>query len=243
MKIRAALFDIYKTLLDVGPPPDDAAARWESSCRRTVLAGGAPPTLVGFAQAAETRILRHHAAARASGIQFPEVFWPDVAREAWPALSNLDACALDDFLFAHAQLQRTVKLASGAAEVLCELRQRGVLLGLVSNSQPYTLRELDTVLSAAGLGREMFMADLQFLSFEHGFSKPDPHVFRILAARLTCRGIAPDEALVVGDRDDNDMRPALAHGFQTWRLAADAVEPLAHRGGWPQLRAALTALP
>ena len=30
MKLRAIIFDIYKTLLDVGPPPSDAAERWET---------------------------------------------------------------------------------------------------------------------------------------------------------------------------------------------------------------------
>ena len=30
MKLRAIIFDIYKTLLDVGPPPPDANERWKN---------------------------------------------------------------------------------------------------------------------------------------------------------------------------------------------------------------------
>ena len=30
MSIRAVIFDIYDTLLEVGPPPPDAARRWEN---------------------------------------------------------------------------------------------------------------------------------------------------------------------------------------------------------------------
>ena len=58
----------------------------------------------------------------------------------------------------------------------------------------------------------MFDPELRFWSFENGFSKPDPHVFRILTARLEARGISPSETLMVGDRFDNDIEPARAHG-------------------------------
>ena len=33
MNIRAVIFDIYGTLLEVGPPPPDADARWQRLCR------------------------------------------------------------------------------------------------------------------------------------------------------------------------------------------------------------------
>lgn len=33
MNIRAIIFDLYGTLLEVGPPPPDADARWQSLCR------------------------------------------------------------------------------------------------------------------------------------------------------------------------------------------------------------------
>ena len=54
----------------------------------------------------------------------------------------------------------------------------------------------------------------------HGFSKPDPHVFRLLSARLQARGIAAGDTLMVGDRLDNDIAPARAQGWRTWQLGA-----------------------
>jgi FMN phosphatase YigB (HAD superfamily) len=233
MIIRAVLCDIYNTLLDVGPPPADAGQRWDALC------GAALPeaprlTLAEFDSSAEVVIRREHAAAKAAGISYPEIFWPAVAGEAWPALTSLNAPTLDDFLFEHAQLQHSVRLVPNAAEGLRLLAKRKVCLGLVSNAQPYTLRQLDAGLRAAGLSRALFVPDLCFFSFEHGFSKPDPQVFRLLTARLAQRGIPSGEALVIGDRQDNDIDPAQAHGFQTWRLAP-AGEPKTRNGDWLRL--------
>jgi FMN phosphatase YigB (HAD superfamily) len=232
--IRAVLCDIYKTLLDVGPPPDDAGQRWEKLCRAALPQTASIP-LAEFVGTAETVIKREHAVAKAAGIPFPEIFWPAVAREAWPALSTLNSRALGDFLFEHAQVQRVVRLMPGAAEVLRSLVKRNVRLGVVSNSQPYTLRELDAAFATAGLSRAMFAPDLSFLSFEHGFSKPDPHVFRILTARLEAQGISPEETLMVGDRLDNDIEPARAHGWQTWQLVSTKHNEAS--GNWRELLA------
>jgi len=232
MSIRAVLCDIYKTLLDVGQPPADADQRWDKLCN-VMLPQSTPLTLAEFTAAAEGIIARQHSVAKATGIPFPEIFWPAVAREAWPALASLNAQDFDDLLFEHAQLQRVVRLMPGAAAVLSTLAERNVCLGLVSNSQPYTLRELDAALVPAGLSRAMFASDLCFLSFEHGFSKPDPHVFRLLVARLASRDVRPNETLVVGDREDNDIAPARAQGFQTWSLR-DGVASQA-TGNWTEL--------
>lgn len=222
MTIRAVLCDIYKTLLEVGPPPAEAGQRWDQLCHGT-LPGQAPPTLAGFVANTELIIRREHAAAKAGGVPYPEIFWPAVACEAWPALAALDAGLLDRFLFEHAQLQRTVRLMPGVTEALRSLADGKRCLGLVSNSQPYTLHELDAAFRGAGLSRAIFAPDLCFFSFDHGFSKPDPHVFRLLTARLARRGIVPGETMVVGDREDNDISPARAAGFQTWRLTGESL--------------------
>lgn len=232
MNCRAVLCDIYNTLLEVGPPPAEAEQRWEQLCR-ALPSGVSRLSLDEFAAATERIIAREHAAAKASGIAHPEIFWPAVARVAWPALALLDGQVLDEFLFQHAQLQRTVRLMPGAAEALGLFAKRNLCLGLVSNSQPYTLRELDAALAPAAVSRALFSPDLCFFSFEHGFSKPDPHVFRWLTARLAQRGITPGQAFVVGDREDNDLAPAQATGFRTWLLTARGIG--AHSGDWRAL--------
>jgi putative hydrolase of the HAD superfamily len=232
VNIRAVIFDIYGTLLELGPPPPDAQIRWETLWADSLHA--APRlSLERFSAECQRVIAREHAAARARGIAQPEVYWPAVAGEVLPELAGLSQAERGEFLLRQAQTGHTVRLMPGAAAALRRLRHTALKLGLASNCQPYTLRELDVALGAAGLSRDLFVPGLCFFSFEHGFSKPDPHVFQLLAARLLACGIWPGQTLMVGDRPDNDLEPAAAQGWQTWRLAG---EPGAGReSAWDQL--------
>jgi len=241
MKIRAVIFDIYGTLLEVGPPPADARERWERLCKDR-LPGPARLTLDAFMAECEKIIAREHDAARTTGVRHPEIFWPSVAQEAFPELERLPDAGRDDFLFEHAQLQHTVRLMPGAATTLATLVEKKIVLGLASNCQPYTLRELDQNLSAAKLVRSIFAHELCFFSFVAGFSKPDPRVFRWLQDRLQTRGIPPGETLMVGDRPDNDIEPAETQGFQTWLLSAAPFPGKHAGGGWPALDRHLSTL-
>jgi FMN phosphatase YigB (HAD superfamily) len=239
MSLRAVIFDVYKTLLEVGPAPEDAEDRWRRLWQEQL---STPPrvTLPEFDATCQPIIAREHATARLAGIPFPEIYWPAVTAEALPALAQLPPALHDDFLFRHAQMVRTLRLAPEAAETLVSLQGRGIPMGIASNAQPYTLREVDAALAVAGLNRELFRADLCFWSFDHGFSKPDPHVFRLLTARLACTGISCTETLMVGDRIDNDILPARAQGWLTWHL--DPGADGATGGGWEKLRGWLKEL-
>lgn len=234
MTVRAVIFDVYSTILEVGPPAPNPEGLWRDLF--TDMLGTSPPlTRTQFAAAASQVIARLHAQGRAQGIPWPEILWPEVVREVIPSLAKLPESQLDDFLLQQMRMGRTTRLAAGAADCLNWLKGQCCLLGVASNAQAYTLRELDEALSTAGLDLSIFAPDLRFWSFEHGFSKPDPHVFRILTARLGARGIRPSEILMVGDRLDNDMEPARAQGWQTWLLQPGS--PLG--GGFQELAAAL----
>ncbi len=232
MNLRAVIFDIYGTLLEVGLPPADAAERW---IRLAQLPGqtGPPLFLAAFSTRCQAAIAVAHAAAKSRGVAFPEVYWPDIARTALPDLASLSETALDEFLYQHARLERTVRLMPGAAAALEELSRRQVVLGLCSNCQPYTLRELSGALAGAGLSMEMFHPRLRFFSFQAGFSKPAPAVFEWLKGQLRTLDIAPAQALMVGDRLENDILPAQAQGWQTWHLSRNSSEERA--GDWAQL--------
>lgn len=235
---KAVLFDLYQTLLSVGPAPADAGLRWCGLWTETL--GSAPRlSLEDVAAATDMVVRRDHAAAQSRGIPFPEVFWPSVVRRAVPELNRLPETALDSFLFRHAQLVRTVRLMPGAAETLRPLGAQGVRLGLASNAQPYSLRELDAALADVGLTRSIFRPDLVFWSYLHGYAKPDPHVFRALGARLLAEGVEPDEILMVGDREDNDIDPARDQGWRTWQLTPTPIAESTNAGDWPQLGAYL----
>lgn len=236
MKVRAVIVDVYHTLMEIEPPPASAAEQWEFLWEDK-LADPARLSLAEFADTCRGIIEREHALARSHGIAYPEIFWPAVAREALPELAHLEPDQLDDFLYRHAQLQRTVKLMPGAGEVLEKLVERKIALGIASNAQPYTLRELDSALAEENLPRSLFDPEICFWSFACGFSKPDPHVFRLLAARLRVRGVAPGETLMIGDRLDNDIEPARAQGWQVWQLTPPGCHPgaAADTGNWNDL--------
>lgn len=186
MKIRAAISDIYGTLLEVSPPPADAEARWAALWNRQFQVQPRVG-LVEFGDQCDQIIRREHTAARARGIPFPEIYWSAVAGEVLPELDRLTDQEREDFLYEQAQIWHTVRLMPEANEALLRLQSRGVLLGLASNAQSYTERELGLALESAGLNARLFQQDICFWSFKHGFSKPDPHVFRILTARLRAR--------------------------------------------------------
>ena len=52
-------------------------------------------------------------------------------------------------------------------------------------------------------------------SAEEGLEKPDPAIFELALSRAGC---APGQAVMIGDRLDNDVRPAKLLGWQTIRV-------------------------
>ncbi len=233
MNLRAAIFDIYGTLLQVGPPPPDADARWQRLWRDFLHI---EPRLsrLDFSVASSKVIARHHEVARARGIPWPEIHWPSVVTEVVPEVAQLPSHDREEFLFRQIQTSHTIRMTAETASVLRWLKERPCLLGIASNAQAYTLRELNEALATHALGMVLFERDLCFWSFEYGFSKPDPHVFQVLTARLEARGIRPAEVLMVGDRLDNDIEPARDFGWQPWQLGPQA------DGGWASLRETLS---
>ncbi len=231
MKPRAIICDVYRTILDVLPPPPDAEARWVSLCRESF--GEEPPfPLAGFLEASRAAVRKNHAIARGRGVAFPEVQWPLILTEILPGFSRLDAVSAMDFQVAEQSLSRGLGLVPGAADLLRAWQDGGLLLGIASNAQAYTLPELAAALVPAGLTPAIFAPDLVIWSWQLGFSKPDPYFFQVLLARLSARGLAPGEVLMVGDRADNDIAPAKAAGMMTWHLHPEG------DGGWEDLRVA-----
>ncbi len=239
MKIRAIIFDIYGTILEVGAPPPDADARWQCLFR-DLFQTDPDMSRLDFTVASRNVIHHRHKAARALGIPWPEVCWPSVVAEVLPGLSRLSRQDQEEFLYRQIQTGHTTHIALDTAAALCLMRERQYLIGIASNAQAYTLRELHENLAAHELDLNLFDQDLCFWSFENGFSKPDPHVFQLLTARLAARGVGPGETLMVGDRLDNDIAPARAHGWQTWRISSSPAPDATDEGHWNQLVDRLT---
>jgi putative hydrolase of the HAD superfamily len=93
----------------------------------------------------------------------------------------------------------------GAAELLAELRSRGVRLALVTNGTSDLQRRK---LAVAGLD-EYF--DAVVASCDIGIGKPDPAIF---AAALDALGVGASEAVMVGNDRERDIEGAAAAGIR-----------------------------
>lgn len=92
-----------------------------------------------------------------------------------------------------------------ADRVLRTLRERGYRLGIIANQTPGS----EARLSRFGL---LPYFDVVAASAEEGVAKPDPEIFLRALARA---GRSPADAVMIGDRTDNDIAPAKALGMQT----------------------------
>ncbi len=105
------------------------------------------------------------------------------------------------------------ELYDDALPVLELLRERGLLIGLLSNSS----RDLNEFVAHHSL-----RADAVLTSLAHGKTKPHESIFR---AMLDLLGVAPDEAVMVGDTVDDDVEGALAIGMRAVLLDREGRYP------------------
>ena len=224
--VRAVLFDVYGTLVisgsgDVGT---QAAEDRSDAFRAAAQAAGLSATVDGDAgvDALRAAIDDDHAAAKARGVDYPEV---DI-REIWrAALARLGAAAPDDSTLERLAVEYECRTnptwaMPHAADVLRELETRGPLLGIVSNAQFFTPHLFPAHLgdTLEGFG---FDPDVRAWSWEHGRAKPGTFLYEYAADRLKVHGIEPDEVLYVGNDLLNDCTPAQQVGFRTALFAGD----------------------
>lgn len=110
----------------------------------------------------------------------------------------------------HGERHLWSSVAEGVAESLGRLRQAGLRLGVVSNSDG----RVEEALEAAGL---LAYFDVVIDSARVGVEKPDPRIFH---AALSALNVAPEDALYVGDLYEVDIVGARAAGMAAVLLAA-----------------------
>lgn len=105
-------------------------------------------------------------------------------------------------------------LQPGAAEAIPALAEKGIKLGLISDTGLTPGRILVGFLERDGLLQ--YFSALTF-SDETGFPKPDPRMFH---RTLTPLGVSPERAVHVGDMPRTDIAGALGVGMHAVRFAA-----------------------
>lgn len=96
-------------------------------------------------------------------------------------------------------------LLPGVTEGLTRLREKGYVLGIVTNGNGVMQNKK---LDACGLRPYL---DVVVVSGEEGVAKPDPEIFLRAAARL---GVHPADCLFVGDHPEKDIGGAVGAGMQ-----------------------------
>lgn len=116
------------------------------------------------------------------------------------------------------------RLYPDAATCLEKLHRR-YRIGIIANQSPGTAERL----ARHGI---LPYIDLVIASAEEGVSKPDRRIFEIALERSGCK---VENAVMIGDRIDNDIVPAKAIGMQTvwirqgfgrfWRITQECEKP------------------
>src|SRR5512133_1479633 len=128
MNIRAAIFDVYGTLLEVGPAPPQAEELWRGIWSDMFHI---EPRLsrLEFSVACSRVVSREHEAARGRGIQFPEINWTSVVVEVTPELRNVSKADREQFISRHMRTGHSTRMHVEAAETLRALKGEGCVLG------------------------------------------------------------------------------------------------------------------
>jgi putative hydrolase of the HAD superfamily len=216
--LRAVLFDWGHTLMEW---------TWDDALLEAGHRAGLE-AVAASAEKAPALTARYRAEARLFDWEAPEEV--EYARLVQAMLAEIgvevDEGGLERFLLAeHAAWGPARRVASMSGVLLDALRDRGLKTGLVSNAwDPAWILERD--LDEMGL---LARLDVAVFSSEVGVRKPRPEIFR---RALDALGIAPQDALFVGDRLVADVRGARDVGMRTvqamWFRAEeseDGVEP------------------
>ncbi|MHC4879487.1 MAG: HAD family hydrolase [Planctomycetota bacterium] len=244
--IKAVLFDIYGTLLISGA--GDISLQTETSSDvafQSALSNCGLPAAVS--ETVEVTLLQstideHKVMARQRGRESPEVnivdVWSDVLRKisARSEFASGDRFDLNTSRLAIEYEVRTnpVWPMPGIQACLSDLRQRKLLLGVISNAQEMTPALFPAILDAT-LNELGFDHDLQFFSWQYEESKPGRRMFEAAIARLQDRQISPGETLFIGNDMLNDVWAAEKSGFRTVLFAGDR-RSLRLRDNMPQCR-------
>jgi putative hydrolase of the HAD superfamily len=218
--VKCILFDIYGTLFisdsgDIGV----AKTKIKKQCKIQKLIEKCNLSIrpENLFQALYACIEEKHAKLRKKGIDFPEIeidnIWMEVLKVAnRPSIQQFSV----EFEF----IVNPVYPMPHLQEMLAAIKQRHIIMGIISNAQFFTPYLFDWFLGC-DLKKLGFHPDLQFLSYELKHAKPSGLLFDMAIEKLRQIGIHAPSVLYVGNDMLNDIYPAASAGFQTALFAGD----------------------
>lgn len=206
--MKAAIFDIYNTLIIAPPGPFRPDPAFDPTLNQILLKHQLP-TLESPTTAIAKLITEKN---------LPEIDLTQLLAELFHP-RHLDYTAL---LIEIETARLPLSPMPGAYQTLHQLAAKNIPIGILSNAQANTLPALDATL---GPVTHLLHPQLTILSYQHQLAKPQPAIYQLLAARLHTLGISPQETLYIGDNPQHDITPANQHGFITALLSATPGHP------------------
>ena len=220
-KIKCILFDVYGTLF-ISDSGDicftkkvvQETYKIEHLLERFKIKMNAKTLLTNFFNTVE----KQHEELRQKGIDYPEI----EIDEIWMRVIGSDnrerarAFALEFELIVNPAYPMP-----HLKEVLKELKNRHIVLGIISNAQFFTPYLFDWFLKS-DLKNLGFEPNLTLFSYKFGYAKPSKFLFENASSRLKEINIPTDSVLYVGNDMLNDIYPAQRAGFMTGLFAGDA---------------------
>jgi len=209
-RIRAVFFDAAGTLIKparrVGESYAAIAARHGKTVtpaqlleRFRICFDGAPPLAFPDAAADQIEALERQWWKRLVA----QVFEP------WGGFAGFDDYF--DELFAYFARPEAWLLYPEVVETLAALKQRGLLLAVISNFDSRLLSILDGLHIGASFS-EIFVSSMV------GSAKPQPRIFDVALTRF---GLAPEQALHIGDSETHDLQGAKNAGVRALIIDRD----------------------
>jgi len=220
-KIKCVLFDIYGTLFisgsgDIGTTKKvlQETEQIEHLLERFEIKRNAKTLLNNFFDALEEQ----HKQLRKKGIDYPEIeidkIWMNVIGDDNPERTRIFALEFE-------LIVNPVYPMPNLKQVLRELKNRHIILGIISNAQFFTPYLFDWFLKS-DLKHLGFEPNLILFSYKFGYAKPSSFLFEVASSRLKGMNIQTNSVLYVGNDMLNDIYPAQRAGFMTGLFAGDA---------------------
>ena len=194
MRFRAVLFDAAETLFttrgSVGEIYAGIARQYGSQAAT---------------EAIQAAFARHFRGAGPVSVQEQKQWWKDIVYRVFSDVGMIeDFDAFFDNVFDKFRDSQGWMLFPETVEVLEELKQLGLKLGIISNFDT----RIYSVLGSLGI-RQFF--DAVTTSSETGFHKPDREIFESATRALS---VPASAILMVGDSPQDDVEAAIGAGLQ-----------------------------
>ncbi|MCP4372018.1 MAG: HAD hydrolase-like protein [Deltaproteobacteria bacterium] len=220
-RIKCILFDVYGTLFmsgsgDIGTAKKilQETDKIEHLLNKFKLKINAKTLLNNFFHTVE----KQHEKSRKKGIDYPEIkideIWMRVIGD--DNLKKARAFALEFELIVNPAYPMP-----HLKQILRELKNKHITLGIISNAQFFTPYLFDWFLKS-DLKHLGFEPNLILFSYKFGYAKPSSFLFEVASSRLNEINIQTDSVLYVGNDMLNDIYPAQKTGFITGLFAGDA---------------------